>query len=83
MRIPIRKSGGANIISLPKTILKSLNLHEGSTVDLTLEDNKIVLTPAPKIMTLDHLLDGSPKEKLQFTEEDCEWINEKPKGKEI
>jgi len=38
-RIAIRKLGGVNIVSLPKAVLKTLGLHEGSTIDLSLEDN--------------------------------------------
>lgn len=82
-RIAIRKSGGANIISLPKAVLKTLNLHEGSTIELTLENNKIILTPTTDELTLEMLLEGSPKKKLKLTEEDSDWINDKPAGKEF
>jgi AbrB family looped-hinge helix DNA binding protein len=82
-RIAIRKSGGANIISLPKAVLKTLGLHEGSTIDLSLEDNKIILTPVLEETTLEELLAGSPKKKLNLTEEDREWLSEKPIGKEL
>lgn len=82
-RIAIRKSGGANIISLPKAVLKTLGLQEGSIVDLLLEDNKIVLTPVVEEITLQELLAGSPKKKLNLTEEDQEWFSEKPIGKEL
>ena len=82
-RIAIRKSGGANIVSLPKAVLKTLGLHAGSTIDLSLEDNKIVLTPVLEKPTLEELLVGSPKEKLNLTEEDHEWLSEKPIGKEL
>lgn len=82
-RIAIRKSGGANIVSLPKAVLKTLGLHEGSIIDLTLEDNKIVLTPVPEEITLEALLAGSPKKQLRLTEEDQAWLEEKPTGKEL
>ena len=82
-RIAIRKSGGANIVSLPKAVLKTLGLHEGSTIDLSLEDNRIVLTPVPEEVTLEELLAGSPKKKLKLSEEDQVWLSEKPIGKEF
>jgi antitoxin ChpS len=52
----IRQSGGASIISLPKGILKTLNLHIGSSLDLSIEHNKIVLTPLIQEETLEILL---------------------------
>lgn len=81
-RIAIRKSGGANIISLPKAVLKALDLHEGSSINLSLEDNKIILTPIPEELTLEELLVGSPKKKLKLIEEDKEWLDDKSVGKE-
>lgn len=82
-RIAIRKSGGANIISLPKAVLKTLGLQEGSTIDLSLEDNKIILTPTPEEITLEELLIGSPQKKLRLTKEDQEWLEEKSVGREL
>ena len=64
-------------------MLKTLGLHEGSIIDLTLEDNKIVLTPVPEEITLEALLAGSPKKQLRLTEEDQAWLEEKPTGKEL
>lgn len=81
--ISIRQSGGANIVSLPKVILKTLGLHVGSTLDLSIVDSKIVLTPISKKPTLEELLQGTPKKKLQLTEEEREWHDEIPKGKEL
>jgi len=81
--LAIRQSGGANIISLPKAVLKALSLHVGSTLDLSIVDCKIVLTPVVKKQTLDELLAGSPKGKLQLTSEDLEWIDESPTGREF
>lgn len=39
--LAIRQSGGANIVSIPKAILKTLGLHVGSTLDLSIVDCKI------------------------------------------
>lgn len=81
--LAIRQSGGANIISIPKAILKILGLHVGSKLTLSVIDTKIVLTPVSDVMTLENLLAGTPKESLQLTDEDREWLNAKPVGKEI
>jgi antitoxin ChpS len=81
--ISVRKSGGANIVSIPKTIIQTLGLHVGSKLDLSLEDNKIILTPIVETeLSLEDLLAGSPKECFQVTDEDRQWIDAKPLGKE-
>jgi len=81
--VSIRQSGGANIISLPKAILSTLNLDVGSILDLRLKNNQIVLSPIKKEPTLEELLAGSPKEALALTDEDREWLNAPAVGKEI
>lgn len=81
--LAIRQSGGANIVSLPKAILKTLGLHVGSQLDLSIVDCKIVLTPIAEKQTLEDLLAGSSQEKLQFTNEDREWLDESTVGKEL
>ena len=81
--LAIRQSGGANSVSIPQVILKTLGLHVGSTLDLAIIDRRIVLTPITETQTLDDLLAGSPKEKLQLIQEDREWLNINPAGKEI
>ena len=81
--IAIRQSGGANIISLPKAIVKTLGLHVGSKLDLSIVDNHIVLTPVEDELTLDSLLANSPKEGFEVTKEDREWLDSQPIGREV
>lgn len=80
--IAVRQSGGANIVSIPKAIVKTLGLQVGSKLDLSIEDNKIILTPIKDELTLETLLEGSPKNCFKVTGEDREWIDAKPRGKE-
>lgn len=81
--LAIRQSGGANIISIPKAILKILGLHVGSKLTLSVVDTNIILTPVSEKMTLESLLAGTSKESLQLKDEDHEWLNAKSVGKEI
>lgn len=82
-QIAIRQSGGASIVSIPKAILKTLSLQVGSTLELSIEDNRIVLTPVGDEPTLAELLAGSPKEKLALTDEDRQWLSDKAVGREM
>ncbi len=82
-QVAIRQSGGATIISLPKVILNTLHLQVGSTLELTLENNKIILSPINQELSLEDLLTGSPKSALRLNEEDQQWLNFPTRGKEI
>ena len=81
-RLSIRQSGGANIVSIPKAILKSLDLHPGSSLELSIKDHQIVLTPVQDEVTLATLLAGSPQKNLAKIPEDSEWLNSQTAGKE-
>ena len=81
-QVAIRQSGGATIISLPKVILNTLHLQVGSTLELTLENNKIILSPINQEPSLEELLAGSPKQALALNKEDKQWLNQPAIGKE-
>ncbi len=81
--IVVRQSGGANIVSIPKAVVNTLGLHVGSKLDMSINDNKIVLTPITEELDLQALLAGSPKECFNVTQEDREWIDAKSVGKEV
>lgn len=81
--IAIRQSGGANIVSLPKAIVQTLGLEVGSRLDLSIKDNQIILTPVNEDVTLESLLEDSPKSCFEMTEEDKAWESESPIGKEL
>ncbi len=81
--VSIRQSGGASIVSIPKAIVQTLSLSVGSKLDLSIKDNAIILTPLKESISLEELLAGSPKECFKVTEEDREWLDAKPVGKEI
>lgn len=79
----IRKSGGASIVSIPKSILESLGLAVGSTVDITVENHKIVLSPKLEESTLEELLADSPRSKLKILPEDKDWLSSPAVGQEL
>jgi len=82
--VSVRQSGGANIVSIPKAIVKTLGLEVGSKLDLSIKDNSIVLTPIEsESLSLEELLAGSPKSSFKITEEDREWLDAAPVGKEV
>ena len=76
--VTVRQSGGVEIISIPKAIGNILGLHVGSTLELTIVDNKILLAPIDEELSLEDLLALSPKECFKVTDEDREWIDGLP-----
>jgi len=50
---------------------------------LLIKDRAIVLRPIQDEATLEELLAGSPKECFAVTDEDREWMDETPSGKEV
>lgn len=80
--VKIRQSGGGNIVTIPKAIVETLGLQVGSELHLSLMNNKIVLEPVVLNTSLEELLAGSPKECFAITDEDKEWLNSPPVGKE-
>jgi antitoxin ChpS len=79
----IRQSGGANIISIPKAIINTLDLDVGSKMELSIQNNAILLTPVKQeVMTLESLLKDSPKSCFKITDEDRVWIDSPPVGRE-
>lgn len=79
----LRKVGGSVMLTVPRAILDLLKLQAGSTVGLAVDEGRLVVDPQVKPRyTLDELLaqyDASAREDQQ----DCEWIDMAPRGREL
>lgn len=64
MRLAVRKWGNSLAIRLPKGIARDVQLAEGSEVDVTVEDGKVILTPAAGGGSLDQLLSAVTDDNL-------------------
>ncbi len=82
-QVTIKPSKEASIISIPEVILKTLKLNAGTCLELSIENNKIILTPIKNGLTLESILEGSPRHALEITEEDRSWLNANAVGKEM
>lgn len=78
----IRKSGNAQIISLPKPLLEQIGAGIGDRLSARLEDGKIVLQRESLERSLEALFAGVTPEMFQ-TEEDVEWLEMSSVGKEV
>ena len=80
MQLKLRRSGGSLVMTVPKAYVDKNQLQDGSTVDLTLDGDRLIMSThrKPKY-TLSELLaqmpEGFPIEEV--------WSDMSPVGKEI
>ncbi|MFA9500209.1 AbrB/MazE/SpoVT family DNA-binding domain-containing protein [Mannheimia sp. E30BD] len=82
--ISLRQVGGSVAMVIPPAFLQALQLSVGSKVDLSLNEDKIVVNPVRSKVkySLDELLNQSDFEAAR-TEESQEWLSAPTAGNEI
>ncbi len=65
MHIQVQKWGNSLAIRIPKSFAKETNINNGSVVDLSLSDGKLIATPiSKKKYSLTQLLDEITNENI-------------------
>lgn len=82
MKFKAEIMGDSAGIRLPKAVLQHYGLTVGDAVEINLIDGQIVIHPKQKI-TLDQILATCTPENTELTNEEREWLNAAPVGKEI
>jgi antitoxin ChpS len=79
----LRKVGGSTMLAVPTAFLDQLHIKVGSTVSMEVNQGKLVVEPQKKRRryTLDELLANYTP--IELTDEDQEWLNSAPVGKEL
>jgi antitoxin ChpS len=81
--VSLRKVGGSVMLAVPPTILDALQLRAGAKVGLTVDDGRLVIEPQPRPRyTLDELL-AQCDASTEITDEDREWLDAPPVGREL
>jgi antitoxin ChpS len=79
----LRKVGGSIMLAVPPAILDLLHLQAGATVGLDVEGDHLVVHPQTKPRyTLGELL-AQCDPAAPVTEEDREWLDMPPVGREL
>jgi antitoxin ChpS len=78
----LKKVGGSVMLAIPPALLKMLGVGADSSVDLTLEADALVIRTTARPLTLDDLIEASG-DPLPLSEEDREWLDSPPAGREI
>jgi antitoxin ChpS len=83
MKTNIRKWGNSAGTIIPVHILDAAGMELGDKVNIEAKAGKLVMTLVDEPMTLEDLLAESPKESFKALDEDRDWIDVKPVGREI
>lgn len=79
----LRKVGGSVMLAVPPAILDLLHLHAGATVGVSVDGGRLVIEPQPRPhYTLDELL-AQCDTAAEQTEEEREWLDAEPVGREL
>lgn len=84
MQMVIKKWGNSLATRIPQAIVKSIDLHLDQEVEIEAVNGRIIITPIKKRKKykLEELLNQCKSEAMNLTEEDQEWLNAEPVGKE-
>ena len=78
--MPLRKQGGAAIVTIPPSVLKSLDLKIGVELQMDVRDGALVMVPAKpakrKRYTLAQLLEGVTPKTVKALNEGTAWSRE-------
>ena len=85
MHLEIQKWGNSAAVRLNKALLEQISSGIGDRFKVEVRDGSLLLTPfqdQPEY-DLDELLATCTKKNTRLDDEDLEWLNEGPQGKEI
>jgi antitoxin component of MazEF toxin-antitoxin module len=83
MKTIIRKRGNSAGTIIPVPVLDATGIGLGDKVNIEAKAGTLVMTLVDEPMTLEDLLADSPKKAFRMLEEDQDWIDAKPSGREI
>ena len=80
LSMPLRKQGGAAIITIPPSVLKSLDLKIGTELRMDVRDGVLVMVPSRptqrKRYSLAQLLEGATPRAVKALNDDTAWSRE-------
>lgn len=82
--VTLRNLGGSVVMAVPKKILGLVRLDAGCTVELSVENGRLLVDPSPKPRyTLAELLSRCRPGDLAPRRADKRWLRDGPAGREI
>jgi antitoxin ChpS len=78
----LRKVGGSIMLAVPPAILELLNLKVGTSVDVGVDGDRLVIEPRGPRYSLDELL-AQCDPVAPMSSEDKKWVSQAPVGDEL
>ena len=79
----LRKVGGSVMLAVPPAVLDILELQAGATVALVVDGGRLIVEPQPRRRyTIEELL-AQCDDTAEPAQEDREWLDARPVGKEL
>lgn len=82
MNLEIKSWGNSAGIRLNKNLLSQLDVTVGGSLNAVVNDGSLILTPTEPVYTMADLLVGCTRKSMQLDDEDKQWLNAAPVGKE-
>lgn len=84
MNVFIKKWGNSLATRIPKAVVEAVDLHLDQEVDIEAMNGKIIITPIQKKKEykLEALLSQCEPGSMERVQEDNEWLNAEPVGRE-
>jgi antitoxin MazE len=82
MEVELKKWGNSIGLRIPQPLAKSLNLDTKSIVELTQENDSLILKKKKASLTLDQLLESIPAD-FTYPDDVKDFINSKCQGEEL
>jgi len=84
MRLAIQKWGNGAAVRLQRPLLQQIQCEIGESLEVEVVDGGLFLRPIRKPeFSLDELLESCTPDKMDLDEEDREWLQDSPKGREL
>jgi len=79
----LRKVGGSIMLAIPPAVLEILNLQSGTTVEVAVDNGRLIIEPQSKPQySLEELL-AQCNLNAPITEDDRAWLDVKPVGNKL
>ena len=82
MELKIQSWGNSAAIRINQALLKQINAEIGGSLVAEIRNGGLFLKPAEPAYILDDLLSSCTESKMRLDDEDRQWIDDEPAGKE-
>lgn len=83
MELKIQNWGNSAAVRLSQVLLKQIGAKVGESLSVEVHNGMLIFKPAEPIYTMEELLAGCTKKNMRLNDEDKQWLNAAPVGREF